>query len=201
MHSSTSPPTTNTISERYQAQYDDLERFLTQFGTGVGPFDRGIDAFEHGPIARHWLEDGHEVYAFDLDDGKVDAVAAAGAVSADSAGDFAAQCDVILIIVGTGDQVEAALFGADRVVDGTGPGDTVVISSTITRSDASKGQSDFPGAWNSWTRRSRADGQSNSGIRQCSPADPTTRSNTSSRTYGCSLGISSTSAEWGRSNG
>jgi DNA-binding transcriptional ArsR family regulator len=41
------------LSKRHQEQYDDLEQFLTQFGTGAGPFDRGIDALDRGPIAVH----------------------------------------------------------------------------------------------------------------------------------------------------
>lgn len=41
------------LPDRHQATYDQLEHFLTQFGTGAGPFDRGIEALKQGPIAIH----------------------------------------------------------------------------------------------------------------------------------------------------
>lgn len=47
------PADYDTIPERHQAHQDYLEGFLTQFGTGSGPFNRGIDALERGPIAVH----------------------------------------------------------------------------------------------------------------------------------------------------
>lgn len=47
------PADYDDLPERHQAIHDDLERFLTQFGTGAGPFDRGIDALDRGPLAIH----------------------------------------------------------------------------------------------------------------------------------------------------
>lgn len=84
-----------------------------------------------GPIVRHWLDEGYEVHAFDLDEEKVAAAAEAGAKPADSTSELADRCDVVLIVVGTGDQVEETLFGDDGVADGVGADDVVVISSTV----------------------------------------------------------------------
>lgn len=50
------PADYDDLPERHQAIHDDLERFLTQFGTGAGPFDRGIDALDRGPLAIHRQE-------------------------------------------------------------------------------------------------------------------------------------------------
>lgn len=83
------------------------------------------------PIVEHWLDEGYEVHAFDLDEEKVATVVNAGAERADSVSDLADACDVVLIVVGTGDQVEDVLFGDDSVVDGVSGGDVVVISSTV----------------------------------------------------------------------
>lgn len=84
-----------------------------------------------GPIVKHWLDEGYEVHAFDLNEEKVAAAADAGAKRADSVSGLADACDLVLIVVGTDDQVEEVLFGDDSVVDGTGNGDVVVVSSTV----------------------------------------------------------------------
>lgn len=84
-----------------------------------------------GEIARHWANDGYDVYGFDLDESKCDEAAENGATIAESAADLAENCDVTLIIVGTGDQVEAALFSSDGVDEGASEGDVVIITSTV----------------------------------------------------------------------
>ena len=84
-----------------------------------------------GPIVEHWLDEGYEVHAFDLDEEKVAAVEDAGAEPADSMSDLADVCDLVLIVVGTGDQVEQVLFGEDGVGEGVSGGDVVVVSSTV----------------------------------------------------------------------
>ena len=84
-----------------------------------------------GPIVRHWLDDGYEVHAFDLDREKVAAAVEAGAEPADSVSDLAGHCDLILVVVGTGDQVEETLFGDGGVADGVSADDAIVVSSTV----------------------------------------------------------------------
>lgn len=83
------------------------------------------------PIVRHWLDEGYEVHAFDLDEEKVAAAAEAGAEPAESVPDLVDRCDVSLIVVGTGDQVEETLFGDDGVVDSVSEDDIIIVSSTV----------------------------------------------------------------------
>lgn len=52
------------------------------------------------PIVRHWLDEGFDVVAFDIDDEKVDRAAQLGADTADSPAELGAKADVILIVAG-----------------------------------------------------------------------------------------------------
>ncbi|MFC6965246.1 plasmid replication protein RepH [Halocatena marina] len=47
------PAERDKLPEHHQNHHDDLKRFLTQFGTGSGPFTRDIDALTRGPLAIH----------------------------------------------------------------------------------------------------------------------------------------------------
>lgn len=47
------PAEHDNLPEHHQNHHDELERFLTQFGTGSGPFARDIDALTRGPLAIH----------------------------------------------------------------------------------------------------------------------------------------------------
>jgi 3-hydroxyisobutyrate dehydrogenase len=84
-----------------------------------------------GEIVRHWVTDGYEVYGYDLDESKCDEAAEMGATIPESAADLADRCDVTLVMVGTGDQVDAALFSSDGVNEGVDDGDVVIVSSTV----------------------------------------------------------------------
>lgn len=84
-----------------------------------------------GEIVRHWIDDGYEVYGYDLDESKCKEAADRGATIAESPAGLAEECEVTLVVVGTGDQVEAALFSSDGVVEGLDEGDVVVVSSTV----------------------------------------------------------------------
>ena len=83
------------------------------------------------PIVRHWLDAGYEVAGFDVDEERVETVAEHGAAAADSPAAVAEHAQVTMIIVGTGDQVEAALFSEDGVAAGAAEGDVIVVSSTV----------------------------------------------------------------------
>lgn len=83
------------------------------------------------PIVRHWLDAGYDVAGYDVDESKVEAVGDDGAVTAESPRAVAEHAEVTMLIVGTGDQVEAGLFADDGVAEGTSPGDVVVVSSTV----------------------------------------------------------------------
>lgn len=82
-------------------------------------------------IVRHWLSDGYDVHVFDVDREKIDRLAKDGAVPATSPKDLAESCDIALVIVGFGDQVEAVLFDDSGIKAGIDPGDIVIISSTV----------------------------------------------------------------------
>lgn len=83
------------------------------------------------PISQHWLTDGFDVHVYDIDDEKVANIEAEGAQPGDSPSDVAAQCDVTLVIVGTGEQVMEVVLGDDGVAEGLSEGDIVAISSTV----------------------------------------------------------------------
>lgn len=82
-------------------------------------------------IVRHWNADGYEVYGYDLDESKRKVAARYGATIATSAMELADACDVTLVVVGTGDEVEAALFNSDGVSEGVVESDVVIVSSTV----------------------------------------------------------------------
>lgn len=83
------------------------------------------------PISRHWMEDGYDVHVYDVDDEKVQQLADLGATPADGLQDLAAACDVVLVIVGTDEQVIEVVAGENGVSEGLGDDDVVVVSSTV----------------------------------------------------------------------
>lgn len=83
------------------------------------------------PISWHWLSDGFDVHVYDIDDEKVANLESGGAQSAGSPQEVAEQCDVTLILVGTGEQVAEVITGDDGVAKGLTEGDIVVVSSTV----------------------------------------------------------------------
>jgi 3-hydroxyisobutyrate dehydrogenase-like beta-hydroxyacid dehydrogenase len=83
------------------------------------------------PIVRHWLDEGYDVAAFDIDQDKVDRAADLGADTAETPAELGSKADVILIIVGTGDQVEGVLFDEDGVTEGLSGDEIIVVSSTV----------------------------------------------------------------------
>lgn len=83
------------------------------------------------PIVSHWIEDGWDVVAFDIDEEKRAEAAEMGAETAESPEELAEKADVVMVIVGTGDQVEAALFSEDGVETGLSGDEAVIVSSTV----------------------------------------------------------------------
>lgn len=83
------------------------------------------------PIVRHWLDDGYDVVAFDIDVEKRDYAADLGADTASTPRELAEKADVILVVVGTGDQVEGVLFDEDGVEAGLSGDEVVIVSSTV----------------------------------------------------------------------
>lgn len=83
------------------------------------------------PIVSHWLDEGYDVVAFDIDEEKREEAAEQGAETADSPAELADRADVMMIIVGTGDQVESVLFDEEGVEEGLSGEEVVIVSSTV----------------------------------------------------------------------
>lgn len=83
------------------------------------------------PIVRHWVDEGFDVAAHDIDQEKVDHAVDLGADAAETSAELGSKADVILIVVGTGDQVEGVLFDDDGVTEGLSGDEIIIVSSTV----------------------------------------------------------------------
>ena len=98
---------------------------MTQIGfIGLGIMGRGM--------TNNLMKAGHNVMVWNRTTARMDEFAAAGAKTASSPAELAAQCDVILICVSDTPDVEAVLFGENGVSAGVKPGALVVDHSTIS---------------------------------------------------------------------
>ncbi|HLU56128.1 MAG TPA: NAD(P)-dependent oxidoreductase [Pseudonocardia sp.] len=88
------------------------------------------------PMTRHLRQAGYRVRGYDPDPHAGDVARSHGVATCDSAAAAAEGCDVVFLMPGTTKQVQAALTGADGVLAGAAPGTVVVVSSTISPSDA-----------------------------------------------------------------
>jgi 3-hydroxyisobutyrate dehydrogenase-like beta-hydroxyacid dehydrogenase len=88
------------------------------------------------PMTRHIRAAGYRVRGYDPDPDAREAVRAHGVTVCDSAGDAAVGCAVVVIMPGTTEQVRDALTGPSGVLATAEPGTTVIVSSTISPSDA-----------------------------------------------------------------
>jgi len=83
------------------------------------------------PMARHLLAAGHTVYGYDVARPALDAFAAAGGEPLGSPRAVADQVSLLLLVVATAEQAEAALFGAEGGAALLGEGGVVVLHSTV----------------------------------------------------------------------
>lgn len=98
---------------------------MTQIGfIGLGIMGRGM--------TNNLLKAGHKVMVWNRTAARMDEFAAAGAQTASSPAELAAQCDVILICVSDTPDVEEVLFGENGVSAGVKSGALVVDHSTIS---------------------------------------------------------------------
>lgn len=88
------------------------------------------------PMTRHLRAAGYRVRGYDPDPGAREAVGGHGVMVCDSAAAAAAGCEVVVVMPGTTGQVRDALSGPTGVLAAAGPGTTIVVSSTISPSDA-----------------------------------------------------------------
>lgn len=80
----------------------------------------------------HLVEGGYDVRAYDVDQNAAAAAERRGATSVESAGRAAAEADLSLIVVGTYDQVKAAMYNKDGVIPSVEKDHIVAISSTLS---------------------------------------------------------------------
>ncbi len=98
---------------------------MTQIGfIGLGIMGRGM--------THNLLKAGYKVTVWNRTASRMDEFAAAGAQTASSPADLAAQCDVILVCVSDTPDVEQVLFGENSVSAGVKRGALVVDHSTIS---------------------------------------------------------------------
>jgi len=84
------------------------------------------------PMSKNLLKAGYSVVVYDVAPGPVADVVAAGATSAASGNELAAQSDVIITMVPDGPDVEAAVLGPNGILEGAKPGSVVVDMSSIS---------------------------------------------------------------------
>lgn len=83
-------------------------------------------------MIKHALDGGYEVYAYDVDPNARERASSLGARTVDTVGNAAKDADLSLIVVGTSEQVEEALFDEDGVLSTVDKGHVIAISSTIS---------------------------------------------------------------------
>jgi 3-hydroxyisobutyrate dehydrogenase-like beta-hydroxyacid dehydrogenase len=83
------------------------------------------------PMARHLLAQGFSVSGYDPQDAAQHVARALGVTVLDSPGEVAKAAQLVIIVVGFDQEVEAALFGADGVVRAAREGLIVALGSTI----------------------------------------------------------------------
>ncbi len=84
-----------------------------------------------GPMARNLLNAGHSLTVFDVVQGHVDALSAAGAAAAVSAKSAAADAELVITMLPSSPHVRSVYLGADGILAGVPAGVPLVDSSTI----------------------------------------------------------------------
>jgi len=83
------------------------------------------------PMARNLLKAGHSLVVFDVVQKNVDALTAAGATGAATAGQAASQGDLVITMLPSSPHVKAVYLGKDGVLTGVRHGIPLIDSSTI----------------------------------------------------------------------
>ncbi|MCC6887033.1 MAG: NAD(P)-dependent oxidoreductase [Hyphomicrobiales bacterium] len=83
------------------------------------------------PIAKHLLRRGFAVAGFDIDAAAMESAAEAGVSTALSPQAVAAASELVIVVVGFDQEVEAAMFGERGVLSGASDGCVIAIASTI----------------------------------------------------------------------
>jgi 2-hydroxy-3-oxopropionate reductase len=84
------------------------------------------------PMSRNLIKAGHELTIYDIVPEAVAEIAGAGATAAASAQEAAAGAEVTITMLPDGPEVEAAVLGANGVLEGAQPGSVIVDMSSIS---------------------------------------------------------------------
>ncbi len=84
------------------------------------------------PMARNLLKAGHQLAVFDIAAGPVEEMVSAGAARGESSKDVAAHSDFIITMLPDGPEVEAAVLGANGVLEGARKGSVLIDMSSIS---------------------------------------------------------------------
>ena len=83
------------------------------------------------PMAKNLLKAGYRLVVFDTNDAPMKELAAAGAETAASPKEVAEKCDIIVTMLPNSPHVRAVVSGPRGVIEGAGPGKTVIDMSSI----------------------------------------------------------------------
>ncbi len=83
------------------------------------------------PMAKNLLKAGYRLVVFDTNAAPMMELAAAGAETAASPKEVAERCDVVVTMLPNSPHVRAVLLGPQGVIEGAGPGKTVIDMSSI----------------------------------------------------------------------
>jgi 2-hydroxy-3-oxopropionate reductase len=83
------------------------------------------------PMAKNLLKAGYRLVVFDTNDAPMKELAAAGAETASSSKEVAERCDVIVTMLPNSPHVRAVVSGPKGIIEGAGPGKTVIDMSSI----------------------------------------------------------------------
>jgi len=83
------------------------------------------------PMAKNLLKAGYELVVFDVVEGPLKEVVAAGAKAATSPSDVASQCEIIITMLPNSPHVRKAILGKGGVIEGVKSGSIVVDMSSI----------------------------------------------------------------------
>jgi 2-hydroxy-3-oxopropionate reductase len=83
------------------------------------------------PMAKNLLKAGYRLVVFDTNAAPMKELAAAGAETATSPKEVAEKCDVVVTMLPNSPHVRAVLLGPQGVIEGAGPGKTVIDMSSI----------------------------------------------------------------------
>src|SRR5271154_4048080 len=103
------------------------------------------------PMLANLVKKGFEVVAFDVVPGALDAAVRLGAARAGATGEAAANCDLVITMLPSSANVEAAYLGEGGIIASAPAGRLCVDMSTIDPGTSQRGAAPPLGHWRSWS--------------------------------------------------